>query len=173
MPFSSIYKKPYAEGEINFSLPLTHVGEQEIEIVFQTGDNDIEVEIKGAYFRKTDGSGTEVQLQIDGEELVVATSGGVADTNFLSANLDRNKPDTFGLVILQTDVGDPLIVDRTGATNVFRAGGLATKGVVSYVPGLDFKYYLKKNTEYLILSTVINGAYNTSESVLYGTIRKL
>ena len=173
MSFSPIYRKPYAEGEINFSLPLTHTGQDEIEIVLQTGENDIEIELRGAFFRKTDGTGTEVQLQLDGEELVVATSGGILDTNLLRANLDRNKADTFGLTILQTDIGDPLIVDRTGATNIFRAGGLATKGVISYIPNVDFRYFLKRNTEYLIVSSIQVGANSTSESVLYGLVRKL
>lgn len=171
--YSGIYSKPYAEGEINFSLPLTHTGQDEVIVVLKTGDNDLEIELRGAFFRKTDGTGTEVQLQLDAEELIVLTSGGIPDTNILRANLDRNKPDTFGLIILETDVGDPLIVDRTGSTNIFRAGGLATKGVISYIPNVDFRYYLKKNTEYALISSIQVGANDTSESVLYGLMRKL
>ena len=171
------YSKPYAKDELNFSLPLPHIGTDEVIICLSTGNNDIEIDLKGAYFRKTNGTATVVQLQIDVEELVIPCTGGVVDDNLLEANLDRNRSDTLGLTILKDDpeedaeLVDPLIVDRTGAINLARSGGSATKAVVDYKCNLDFSYSLKRNTDYIIVSSVKIGANDSSESILYGIIR--
>ena len=166
------YRKHYLYNKWNFSFPLEHTGEDEVDFVLNTGDKDIIVHIKGGYFKKTANVGTDVSIRVDVEELKVYSTGGVDTDNYLKANIDRNETDEIGLITLIDDVSDPLVIDRTGSINIFRHEGVASKGVVDYNPNLDFSYRLKKNTDYLVRSIILNGANNDSESILYGQIEE-
>ena len=173
----SIYDKPYAKSEINFSFELVHAGNDQFVYAIVTGEVPVEIQLKGSYFKKTVGIGVDVNMRLDVEELVVPVTGGVdavEGTDFLSANLDREKSDDWESVsLLKDDVGTPLVVDRTGARNIFRNENVASKGVVEYSPNLDFKYRLKPNTSYLIISDILFGDNNGgSNSILYGTMRE-
>lgn len=166
---------------LNYNLIMPHVGSDEVYAVLTIGDVDIDVEVKAKAFRKTDGTGTAVQLQIDVEELVVPVTGGrdgVRGTDYLIANKNRRMlPDSkIDIVedvdVLFNDVGDPFVIDRTGAKNLFRGGGVATKDATDFetVDGFDFK--LKRNTHYLVISSVLVGLNDTSQSNLYVEVVK-
>ena len=83
------YEKTGAKQELNFSLPLVHNDNNESVVVIRVGDCGIEIELKGAYFQRTGGTGNEQSImQMDAEQLAVPFTGGELDTNFLIANLD-------------------------------------------------------------------------------------
>lgn len=161
-----MYEKPYVEAELNFSVPLIHTGSAIKNIIMNTGDHDIEVEIKGAYFRKTLTTGGDVVMQLDVEELTSIPTDGIVFSNYLKANVDRTRDDDLGVIVLKENMLN--IVD---GRNIFRSGGTATRLVADYNPNLQFKYLLKRNTYYRIKSSIISGDNASSESILYGLLR--
>ena len=175
----STYIKPYAKNEFNFELkiPNNNLSNDFVVIVF---NNDVELEIWGCQHRKTDGTGTEVAIQIDAEQLATTPTGGVdciINVDFLRANRDLQRGDITieSIDLIKDDISSPLIVDRNGALNIYRCGGIASKGATSLssVGETLFKYTLKRNTSYLIRSSVLVGGTGTSESFLYGILRDL
>lgn len=176
---SGIYDKPYAKNEFNFEINTPVVGET-TDLILNTFDDPVEIEIYGCDFRKTDGTATEVTLQIDIEQLSVAASGGVdavINEDYLRANRDLDRGDVLiaSVELLKDDETTPLVIDRTNYLNIFRCGGVAVKGVPSFnsTGQLFFKYNLKKNTSYLFRTTVIVGATGTSESFVFGVLRDM
>lgn len=164
---STIYTKPYSLAEFNFSLQLDHEDEAVKELVFKPNGDNLEIWIKNALFRKTDSAGGEFTAQIDIEELQIAPTGGTEYENYLSANKDRTQSDEIGKAM----VLEGATIDRTGAVNIFRSGGVADDEVVSYTGDLDFHYKTNPDKFYLIRSEVLDGPDEFAESIIYGEIR--
>lgn len=169
----SVYNEVYSKNEIYFATILQHTGEEIEYNTFNTGEYDIEIEVDGYSFRKTDGTGTEISLELEFIELSVDVTGGVAETRVFETNKNRRKPDLIGLDSRKDDVSSPLVVDETGAKILLRVGGVASKGEIQYNRNVGTRYYLKRNTWYTLKSSITLGAYNTSESSVFGVIREI
>lgn len=175
----STYLKPYAKNEFNFEIELVNAAATN-DFVLNVLDNDVEFEIWGCEHSKTDGTGTEVQVQVDVEQLTVKPTGGVdavVNVDYLRANRNLQRGDVLitSVELLKDDGIVPFVIDRTNYLNIFRCGGIATKAAVAYASSGDtlFKYSLKRNTSYLIRSTILVGATGTSKSFVFGILRDL
>jgi len=166
----STYTKPYAEIEANVSLPIVHDGSDVVELIVKIGDCEHEVDVFGAYFQRTGGTG-EVQIQLDAEVLVNDPTGGMPDTNFLFANLDLDGVQNLPFVdLIEGATYTPSPLDQ----NIFRSGGIAESGGifssdrVGYEPNLrGFNYSGLRNKNIVIRSTVLSGENTNVESILY------
>lgn len=175
----STYIKPYARDEFNFEVNILNTNATN-DFVVNVFDYDVELEIWGCEQRKTDGTGTEISIQIDIEQLTIPATGGVdavINVDYLRANRNLQSPITLieSIELLKDDIGTPLVIDQTGALNIFRCGGVASKSAVAFSSSGEtlFKYLLKRNTSYLIRSSVLVGVTGTSESFLFGILRDL
>lgn len=174
-----IYRNPYSLNEIKFEIELN--AENVLNYIsIKTGEKDLDVNLNGVYFAKTDGTGTVIPIRLDLEQMVIPTTGGVnieKNIDYLSANLDltRDKNDLLDfLTILKDDISTPLNVDRSNALNILRSESEVSKGVVSFSPNLDFRYKLKPNTNYLLIVEILRGATTgTSKGVISGTLREV
>ncbi len=170
---SNPYREQYLKNKWNFSIELEHDGSDVVNFVLGCDCKRLIIRIKGVYFKKTVDAGSEVIMRCDIEELVVEPTGGVNTDDYLKANQDRSETDEIGLITLIDDVGDPLVIDRTGAINIFRSGGLASRRVVSYSTNLDFEYKTLLGGYYLVRSQILDaGANDESSVVIYGVIEE-
>ena len=175
----STYLKPYAKNEFNFEIEIINA-EETNDIVLNVFNNDVEFEIWGCEHSKTDGTGTEVQIKVDIEQLTVKPTGGVdavVNVDYLRANRNLQRGDELisSVELLKDDAVEPFVIDRTNYLNIFRCGGIASKAAVAYGSSgaTLFKYSLKRNTSYLIRSTILVGATGTSKSFVFGLLRDL
>ena len=161
----SIYTEPYSELETHYFFPLSHTSDIE-DIVLFTGNKTIEFEIDSVYFRKTDDTGVETQLELLAYELLFKPTDGTLATDIISADLDREKMGNSNVEVKRNST-----IDLTGAINLLEVGGLATKRArINVDINNPITYLLRKNTYYLIRSTVILGS-NNCESGVSGILR--
>lgn len=160
-------EKPYCSTEIHFRVPITMNDDIEV-IALETNDNDIEIQIDNTYFKKTDGSNTEVQIELVAHEILGSITGDTY-ANVIKANTDRNILKSTGVNILENIT----MYDLTGATELFISGGTATRDIIANIPIQNIVYRLKRNTTYLLIATILEGNNGTSECGISGIIRKL
>lgn len=174
-----VYEKPYARNEFNFGVIIPGV-DPTADVVLNVGDYQVELEIKGSSFRKTDGTATAVNMNVGIEQLEITPTGGVdavINVDYLRANKDLARGDELieSVELLVDDDVTPLVIDRTGFLNIYRSGGVAEKS--SFNTNLQgnglFKYRLKRNTSYLFRLTTISGTATTAECIVFGVLRDL
>lgn len=171
----SIYTERYSKREINFALPVSLDASNEAIIVGNVGDVELDIEIYSGEFSRPLGTTQPINMRMDIEELVVPVTDGtllVRDVDFLSA--DRDRSNANGYLIANFDLLKDATVDRTGARNIARTEGIASKVITTYNGTLDFKYRLKKNTSYIFRVTTIDGAIVSDIlATMRGMIREL
>lgn len=134
--------------------------------VIKVGSQKVLLNIEEAEFRKTDNTGTETQIEIRAYQLAVPTTGGTTATNANIVNLDlESDRASIGLTVLQD-----VTYDLTGALQILIVGSTVNKSVRNRVSvtSESLNFSLKCNTEYLVISKILEGATGTSESFLMG-----
>ena len=161
--------RPYTTFEGNFQMVMVHTDGTDpvVNTVLRIGDGDVSIEIDGTVFRKTNATGTEVGMLVEVYEMSVPVTGGVPYSNTFSVNKQRVQGGEGSKYSSLEDDGT-MVVDLTGANILFRERGGATKSDVNRSTGLNIRYNLKPNTDYLIRSTVTDGNSDESASVLIG-----
>jgi hypothetical protein len=163
----NVYTKPFSFAEFNFQAVNTHTVATN-NVAFFTGDNDIEIMLKGDAFRKTTTAGGDSSILLELFELNVAPTGGTEYVKYFGVNKDREGKALQEYISVKENV--VYVVNPSGI--MLRERSIASKDSVDRSGDLCLEYSLKKNTWYVVVSSVVAGA-NLVESLLYGELRIL
>ena len=153
------YKRKGSILEEHVNLPFVHLPgatESEKVIMIRVEEQQIVLDVEAVSAQSTANQSQTAQVEICLFELDIPVTGGIpldTATGLVSANLDREAGrDLIGLEVLQD-----VTYDLTGATRLMLEGVEASNRVRNRNIISGVNYSLKRNTDYLIRSTIVNG----------------